>query len=116
MTMCTNHMKMGVRAMLNIGMAMLALVSEEFEVDIVVMPDKSSGWTAAKCMHPVFGSKTSPAIASPMTDNVNRHKTVKPTGNRPKDRDALIVVGGLMDDECGVGRVKWRYLQKPGSG
>jgi len=109
-------MKMGVRAMLNIGMTMLALVSEEFGVDIAVTPDKTSGSTAAKCMHPVFESKTSPVIAPPMMNNVNRHKTVKPTGNRARDRDALIAVGELMGDECGVGRVKWRYLQKPGSG
>ena len=114
--MCTSHMKMGVREMLNIGMAMLALVSEEFEVDIAVTSDKMSGSTAAKCMHPVFESRTSPVFAPPMMNTVNRHKTVKPTGHRSWDRNALIVVGGLVDDECGVGRVKWRYLQKRGSG
>jgi len=107
---------MGVRVMLNTGMAMLALVSEEFEVDTVMTPDKTSGSTTARCMHPVFESKTPPVNAPPIVNNVNRHKTVKPTVNRPRDRDVLIVVGGLMDDECGVGRVKWRYLQKPGSG
>ena len=79
-------------------------MSEGFESGTVPTPDKTSGSVVVKCMHPVFESKTSPVIAPPMTNSVGRHKIVK-----SRDRDALTVVGGVMDDECGVGRVMWYY-------
>lgn len=88
-------------------MTWLTLASEEFEWDIVMMVDKTSGSQAGKYMLPESESKIVLGIAH-LTNNVGTDKTANSTGSMWQNRDALIVVDGSRNDESGVERIMWR--------